>query len=644
LSFRVIDATVLSAAAALVAFGCVRPLDPGPPGEGLSPSAKPEIVEVLRADLAAERDPADGGGRAWLDIDASSGSPGRAGEPGHWVIIYEAGPRGVAEGGVVFLQVSPFWDWSMPHDIDPSWPGFTEVTTDAEGVELTTAGLAQQKLGIRIGGRELRQGERLRIDYGAGPAGAVADRFAEHESRFWIWVDADGDGISGLLADSPAVDVRAGPAERLLLTLPATARRGERVRLTLAVLDRDGNAGVDFEGSIRLRGARPGLGLPAEITLAAAEQGLATLELTALDEGTITVEADGPRGLRAESNPLVVAADLPRVLWGDLHGHSGLSDGTGTPADYFLYARDVAALDVVALTDHDHWGMQPLSGHPELWARVRAQVGRFHEPGRFVTLLGYEWTSWLHGHRHVLYFGDDGEVLSSVDPRYEQPTQLWEALRNRDALTFAHHSAGGPVATNWDFAPDPELEPVTEIASVHGSSEAADAPGPIYSAVDDNWVRDALDRGYRLGFVGSGDGHDGHPGASHLASTHGGLAAILADEPTRAAVKEALLSRRVYATNGPRILLLSRLDDLPMGAELAPAESATLDIRVVAPGALATVDVVRSGVVVERIPGDGEREIRLRRTLESLVSGEYVYVRAVQVDGGAAWSSPFFIR
>ena len=25
------------------------------------------------------------------------------------------------------------------------------------------------------------------------------------------------------------------------------------------------------------------------------------------------------------------------------------------------------------------------------------------------------------------------------------------------AMTFAHHSAGGPVATNWDFAPDPEL-------------------------------------------------------------------------------------------------------------------------------------------------------------------------------------------
>ena len=29
-----------------------------------------------------------------------------------------------------------------------------------------------------------------------------------------------------------------------------------------------------------------------------------------------------------------------------------------------------------------------------------------------MTILGYEWTSWVHGHRHVLYFGDEGEVLT----------------------------------------------------------------------------------------------------------------------------------------------------------------------------------------------------------------------------------------
>ena len=71
-----------------------------------------------------------------------------------------------------------------------------------------------------------------------------------------------------------------------------------------------------------------------------------------------------------------------------------------------------------------------------------------------------------------------------------------------------------------------------------------------------NTVRDALERGYRLGFVGSGDSHDGHPGLVHLASGgSGGLAGILAKARTREAVLEALRARRVYATNGPRIVL-----------------------------------------------------------------------------------------
>ena len=67
--------------------------------------------------------------------------------------------------------------------------------------------------------------------------------------------------------------------------------------------------------------------------------------------------------------------------------------------------------------------------------------------------------------------------------RPQTPTQLWDQLRGKQAITLAHHSAGGPVATDWSFAPDPVLEPLTEIASAHGSSEAPDSPLPIYDPV-----------------------------------------------------------------------------------------------------------------------------------------------------------------
>ena len=99
--------------------------------------------------------------------------------------------------------------------------------------------------------------------------------------------------------------------------------------------------------------------------------------------------------------------------------------------------------------------------------------------------------------------GRDIISLGTGEPDFDTPAELWDSLRGEPALTIAHHSAGGPIAVDWSFAPDPVLVPITEIVSVHGSSESLDSPGAIYSPVPGNFVRDVLARGYRLGFVGS---------------------------------------------------------------------------------------------------------------------------------------------
>jgi hypothetical protein len=224
---------------------------------------------------------------------------------------------------------------------------------------------------------------------------------------------------------------------------------------------------------------------------------------------------------------------------------------------------------------------------------------------------------------------------------------LWAALAGLDAVTIAHHSAGGPIAVDWSVAPDPRFEPVTEVVSVHGSSEAADSPSLIYSAVPGNFVRDALDRGYRLGFVGSGDSHDGHPGNAHLSAPTGGLVAILSEELTRPAVLEALRARRVYATSGARILLRASLGPARMGAVLSPAaagDSQDLVVRAIGTDRLSHIDVIRSGAVVETLGCEGALECSAAPTLTNLRRGEYVYVRVVQEDGALAWSSPVFIE
>lgn len=621
-----------------------------------SVDAQLDTYEQMKSDLSLERHPSDGGGKAWLRrYGAIDGPPGvlRVLDQARFEIVYEAGPLGIDVGGEVQLQVSPFWQWDPPQTRDRNRRGYTQVGTTATGVELQPVWYGTELLAIGIAGRRLEAGEQLFIFYGAGEPGARIDAYAEREERLWIAVDGNGDGIRKFLADSPSFDIGPGPANFLHAVTPTTLEPGEAFELLIAVLDHEGNAGIAFEGSAEID-VPSGVELATRVEFAAADLGHKRVAGVAREAGVYRIPVrvtprDGPENpaLRTRTNPMIVEPGIARVHFGDVHGHSNLSDGTGTPEDYFRYARDYAGLDFVALTDHDHWGIRFLDQHPEMWERIQSATRENNAPGLFTTLLGYEWTSWLHGHRHVLYFEDRGEVYSSMDGRYETPRQLWDALEGQPAMTFAHHSAGGPISTNWAYPPDPVLEPLTEIVSVHGVSESYDAPGTIYNPVRGNFVRDALHVGYRFGFIGSGDSHDGHPGLAHVANDGGsGLAAVFSEKLDRESLLKAMRARHTYATNGARSFIEVSIDGVPMGGTLPPWEEGapdmqTLSIRVIGESAIQEVEVVRSGATSKVELGTAlqwsvEREIpRLRR-------GEYHYVRVVEASGAMAWSSPIF--
>ncbi len=604
-----------------------------------SSNANPGIVEQFRLDRIAVRHESDGGGFAYW----ASGPPDAVvGQSLRLEILYEAGPLGIATGGAVYLQIPPFWGWSPVQTELADAPGYATAETDVKGVRLEVEAADANLLAVFVQDLPLTEGEQIKIVYGAGPAEARADRFAERDAPIHLATDGDGDGVRKTLAVPLRLDVAAGVATQLVAHAPSVVRPGEPIPLRVCALDRDGNAGVDQRGPFRtwIRGTRESIhgGILGE-------DGCGSVAVRTQGTGLLVLEVAGPAGLETFSNPVWVDDVAPNLLWADLHGHSHVSDGTGTPDDYFRYARDVAGLDAAALTDHDHWGMPFLDESEEIWAGIQQSVQRFHEPGVFVSLLGYEWTSWIYGHRHVLYFQDEGEIHSSAEEATDHPTELWDALRGQAAMTFAHHSAGAPVATDWRIPPDAELEPLVEIASVHGSSESNDTPGRVQGAQEGNFVRDALGRGYPLGFVASGDSHDGHPGLTHLASGRGGVAAILSQTKTREGLLSALRARRTYATNGPRILLHATLDGFPVGADVPAASEHRLKIKVASTTQLQAIEVVQDGEVVASLLEEASEAVSLETILPgSADTTSYLYLRVRQEGGGAAWTSPFFLR
>jgi hypothetical protein len=132
---------------------------------------------------------------------------------------------------------------------------------------------------------------------------------------------------------------------------------------------------------------------------------------------------------------------------------------------------------------------------PELvtsnWKTYVDTANKFNKPGKFTTLIGWEWTSIPNGrnmHRNV-FFRDDsgpGAPFSAFDSIY--PQDLWtfqEIHRNlgKDNIAIPHN---GNVSDGWMFSPNTFLggamdarhaarqqanEPLTEIIQTKGSSD-----------------------------------------------------------------------------------------------------------------------------------------------------------------------------
>jgi len=572
-----------------------------------------------------------------------------------WTVTWTAVDPGVAPGGFVILQVSPWWGWSTAQTKNEAVPGFVDVsiTPSDRPIEVETLGL--NRIAVRAGDEGLRPGDALSFVY----HNAVADKFAEREELFQVLVDGDGDGHYATVAGSPVITVLARAAERLEVNAPCQARPGETIELSVACVDRLGNWALfpeDDDFKVRIVDANGDLvedgdRIVTEFSLPKPERPetepvARTLPITLPEKEGIyffEVSAVAARALSARSNPLICRGGERKfnLYFGDIHGHTRLSDGTGTPEDYYAFARDVSGLDIAALTDHDSYGTFPIDGKP--WERIKRAARDAHEPGSFVTFLGYEWTNWETGHRNVYYRDGDGPIFNCLDEKSRTPTALWKCLEPYESMTIAHHTGGGPVPIDWSFAPG-DKEWLVEICSVHGSSESYGGRSCLYRPVKGVFVFDALNRGYKLGIIGSGDTHDGHPGQRTMGAPTGGIFGLFAPELTRGAVWDAFKRRHVYGTSGEKIILFSRTADAPMGSEVAwNGDSVPVVVHAVGTDAIESVEVVRNGAVCFRHECDGIEVVLLVEDTEPPEGTSWYMTKITQENGSMAWSSPVWV-
>lgn len=396
-----------------------------------------------------------------------------------------------------------------------------------------------------------------------------------------------GDSLTGLELTTTSTRILAetAPVGLRVLARPSAVYVGETFELEIALIDRAGGLArgealaVDLEA---VEESSAAVHVPSAVEFGADDVSR-SLQLTALEPGTIWLRAADPTGvLDADtSNPVwirpapvatgVAPPDNLYALWGDLHVHSSYTNDSESLLDpWETYETMIAdgGLDFGAVTDKNG------SLSEVDWANVKSAANAHacehpvlaetcYAERRFVTLLGYEWTSWspykgscpfeggCYGHRNVFLYqvqpGDPRYVetgytsiplLRTIDPAYDEPCEIWESLEDMTAtipglefFTVPHHPGAyrdTPPRFDWSTCPEAcglsaSYEPLVEIYSRHGSSERE---GMVYPDGDPISCREDVVYGQtvqaalpgdgtcarHVGLIGSSDSQDGRPG------------------------------------------------------------------------------------------------------------------------------------
>ncbi len=335
------------------------------------------------------------------------------------------------------------------------------------------------------------------------------------------------------------------------------------------------------------------------------------------------------------------------IFWGDIHTHSMYSNDcfqrSGmdmTPADLMDFARYRSGLDFFAVTDH-HQPKDTPDNHigEDRWKTTLHHAEEKNMDGNFVVFPGIEFRC-IRGDTVVIFNGYP-TYKEITNPETTDIRKVWESIKSCDFITIPHlHTAGGELPEEeWFYPENPDLEPVLELFSDHGSYEREKIieNGRAWCKAF-RWDRCAeyfLKNGYKYGLVANSDDHKGHVGVN-------GLTAVYSEELTRDALFAAYRKRNVYASTNARIRLLFTANGQLMGSIMPDAATKEFFIDVKAENDLKKVEIFKDGELYKMFPADG-KNFSMDLAVRDSGPGNW-YVRATQKDNHIAWSSPVWFE
>ncbi len=338
------------------------------------------------------------------------------------------------------------------------------------------------------------------------------------------------------------------------------------------------------------------------------------------------------------------------LYYGELHGHSNLSDGQPTIDDYYKQIRDNAGLDFAALSDHDHGGVGNAELFGEKWDIIRAKAREYDEPGKFSVILAYERDSYPWYNNMVIYYRDhDGELFRGKTDGEIDREMLLDILKRDDVIVVPHDTYSLEAGADFNTIPPELFTPLIEIWSRGDSAEYFGNPQNERDVqCEGSFWQDALKRGAKMGCIAASDDHQCFNGITCEGGRHKysglgiypGITGVWAEENTHEAIFDALKKRRCYGFTGGRVYLDFRINGHYMGEEFDHQGVREIYYCVKDEAKIKRVTVVKNC-----------RDYMLLRRAEQFFydykaenETDFYYLRVEFEDGRCAWTSPIWIN
>ncbi len=338
------------------------------------------------------------------------------------------------------------------------------------------------------------------------------------------------------------------------------------------------------------------------------------------------------------------------VYFGELHGHSNISDGMPDVDTYFLNIRDNAKLDFCALADHDHGGVGREELFGEKWEITKNAVKKYYQPHKFTTILAYERDSYPWYNNAVVYYNNhDAKMLRGKTDGEISREELQEYLNRDDVIIVPHDTCFLSAGTDFLSLDSEDMPPLIQVFSRGGYCERYDERFLTESAFFGGFWQDALKKGAKMGCIAASDDHVGCNGiideSKEYPYNFPGITAVLAKENTVEGIFEALKNRRCYGIMYGKILIDFRINDHFMGEEFSinKGEDRNIYFSVDADEEIKSVTLVKNckDYIVFGSKA-GKKQLVFDYTKEN--ETDYYYLRVILKDGRMAWTSPIWVK